>query len=937
MLVLHPCKTVIKTSLVLSAFLAPLLMPASYANITLNGNMYETGTQASPYTVTDPGAITLNGNLTVTDSNGTDGGYVTMNAGSLLLIQGVLNVSGTQAGARGGVANLTGGTIVVNGKIYANGVGNGNAGAIYLTSPGSITIGNTGEVKAYGGDTSGFGGLVQINAGGQFYNRGAIRTSGQLGTNPVYGGAANRITIQGLGVTTYAGSSIGAFNGGDINISSTNGNVVHNGAISATGGVNAATGNITLTANGGVTRTVDLGNGSVIRAKGFNEHDGGDITITSSGQIRMYNTFLDVSGERNSANANVGSSGDITLTAARNITLDDSNASFLNMRLDGGVNQNNGTTGNAGTVTINSTGGNITMDQFNIRGQGTNGGTADLDANTVTIQNNSYIAMNAAHNVPGNGGTIDVNARSGNVRIVGHTGFQTLSANASQNPTNTTGTGNGGTINLTASADIDIDTNSSSNSYVLEANGSNSATPGTGGNITLTAGDDLYFTEAQTANRRGLARARGGFGGGNGGTITFTSADYMDLIRGKIDSSAGPGGNGNGGTISLQSGTNRLYLNGSTVFNHSAGTGGGGSISLRSVGHEVRLTNAYVGLLSDETATLNITANRQITQTGGEMFARGMNANENGGTINLNWNNAFDSSLFRVDANNYWPGSVVASNGNGGVINLTGGGLFLNQAGSHLRAMGGTTTGNGGRITMNLARRLDTGSDSIIDTSGAFVANTSNYINISARDMRLRGVISGANRQVGGRGGHVNLTTTNGALTLYDTGRVDVSGTRYSQNTVLGQAGDIDMNVTGSNLVIYGAVLANGTQGSTGGTVDLTTTHQLYIGRDYGRVEARSLNGGGSGNGGRVTMSARDLRIEGNRNGQNSQYSSINVASESGGNGGLIDGVFQYSTVDSSRDYNVATLNASSLFGNGGTVSIFTTVSQQNWDKNGTT
>ncbi|MCA9807034.1 MAG: S-layer family protein, partial [Cyanobacteria bacterium HKST-UBA06] len=850
MLVLHPCKTVIKTSLVLSAFLAPLLMPASYANITLNGNMYETGTQASPYTVTDPGAITLNGNLTVTDSNGTDGGYVTMNAGSLLLIQGNLNVSGTQAGARGGVANLTGGTIVVNGKIYANGVGNGNAGAIYLNSPGSITIGTTGEVKAYGGDTSGYGGLVQINAGGQFYNRGAIRTSGQLGTNPVFGGAANRINIVGTGVTTYAGSSIGAFNGGDISVTSNNGSLTHNGVINATGGANAATGNVTLTTTGGTTRNVAITNG-IIHAKGFNEHDGGDVVINSSGQITMGSgSQIDVSGERNSANANVGSSGNITLTAAGTITLDDNNASALNMRLDGGVNQNNGTTGNAGTLTINSTGGNVTLDEFNVRAQGTNGGNIDIDGGTITIRNNSYLAANAAYNVVGSGGNIDIDARNG-ISVTAHTSLQTFSTNASQNPTNTTGGANGGTIDLrAANGAVTINSTSSNNSYVFESLGSNSATPGSGGTVNLTAlNGDVYFSEATTTNKRGFIRVNGGRNGGNAGTVTLSASDNVYIRRGKVDASAGSGsGNGNAGTITMTS-PNALSIVSSDVRAFTNGAGTGGTINLTSTNRDIQLNDADVGVLSNQTGAINLTAGTLINQVGGELYARGCSAGGNGGTLNLNWNNASTSTLFRMDTNNYWPGSVVASTGNGGVINLTGGALNLTAAGAHLRAMGGTTSGNGGRITMNLAGRLTTGADTIMDTSGAYVANSANYINISARDAILSGVMSGANRQVGGRGGHVNLASTAGAITLQSTGRIDVSGTRYGLNTTLGQAGDIDINASGGNLNIRGGVLANGTQGSTGGTIDLTTTHSLAISGAYGRVEAQSLTGGGSGNG----------------------------------------------------------------------------------------
>ncbi|MCA9841669.1 MAG: hypothetical protein KC475_06070 [Cyanobacteria bacterium HKST-UBA03] len=109
-----PYKT-IKYSLIVGALLAPVVIaPNAFADYVLPSGTYDsrTGTSGSPYTITDGNLIQIDGYLRVLDSNGTDGGYVNLNSGNLLIIgpNGGVDVSGNTAGARGGVANITGGS-----------------------------------------------------------------------------------------------------------------------------------------------------------------------------------------------------------------------------------------------------------------------------------------------------------------------------------------------------------------------------------------------------------------------------------------------------------------------------------------------------------------------------------------------------------------------------------------------------------------------------------------------------------------------------------------------------------------------------------------------------------------------------------------------------------------------------------------------------------
>ncbi len=167
---------------------APPLSGQSYGSVTVNNNMSITGnyTVASfILNVQSGGILTINGNLTQSNSGGT------INVSGTLIITGTLSVLSDASSFK----ILPGGTVIVEGNTsisnnnsvvvgtnvapppYANLVLKSN---VSFASGGSgMTVNQNGRVAVFGDITGSSGGSVlQINNGGQMYVHGNINLSG---------------------------------------------------------------------------------------------------------------------------------------------------------------------------------------------------------------------------------------------------------------------------------------------------------------------------------------------------------------------------------------------------------------------------------------------------------------------------------------------------------------------------------------------------------------------------------------------------------------------------------------------------------------------------------------------------------------------------------------------------------------------------------------
>ncbi|MBV9905045.1 MAG: hypothetical protein JO346_10755, partial [Alphaproteobacteria bacterium] len=321
---------------------------------------------------------------------------------------------------------------------------------------------------------SNVGGTLTLNAATDITQTGGAFTAATLVANSANGNIALGISAHNVGATnlTTTGSHVATL--------STSGALVITGA--------SVGGGLTLSAAGNITQT-----GAITSAALDARSTGGDVTLANSGNAFGSLTTVTSSGHNASfvtggalqvINANVG--GTLSLAAGGNIT--------------------QGTSINAGTLTVSSTGGSITLlnggnnfGNLNVTTSGsfgaslfTGGSTVINSANvggpfSLTAGNNitqTAAITTGALDVRSNGGDITLN-NSGNVfsqlTVVTATGKNaTLVKNGALLVVNANV---GGTLSLTASGDITQGT--SINAAALTLNS-------TGGNITLNNGGNNF-------------------------------------------------------------------------------------------------------------------------------------------------------------------------------------------------------------------------------------------------------------------------------------------------------------------------------------------------------------------------------------------------------------------------------------------------------------
>ncbi|MCA9808214.1 MAG: hypothetical protein KC476_09700, partial [Cyanobacteria bacterium HKST-UBA06] len=624
----------------------------SWADFTLNTTSVKTGTAASPYVINDNNLIHIQGNgyLRVINGDGSNGGHVQLNAPNGLIIidnGGTVDASAQSLGGSGGSVQINGGTVVNNGRIWANGSGSGPGGQIFVNA-GTFSQGATGDMSAYGGSQSaGLGGAIRVSASDTITVDGKMRTSGRTGTNPTYNGAANQISLIGNGVTIASSANLGALGGGSLTISSRNG-ITQNGTISVEGSGTTSGGFLTMNATSG---NIDL-NG-LTTARGYQSSNGGHIVaLANRGTVSVGSTGrLDANGGTNTSSSSVGRAGSVTLQG-HHVSLT-GNGTDVNVTANGGQSTLTGQAGQAGTITLQATAGDVTMTNAKLVASGRHGGNIDIEATgQIRLQGNGYVAANAANGQVGNGGTITLDASD--IAITAHGAYETLVAEGTQNPLNAAGQGNGGSISLTASRTIDIDStadNAGVKTAVMSVRGSNSDQAGNGGRIYLKAGTTLSFDEhqADAQFKRLLANANGGQahqGNNGGGGLIQMSAGSMALNRAKLDASAGFNQTGtiadlagDAGTVALRTADALALVNTTVTANASGSAGGGGQLLLESTHGDIVLTNTFAGLLSNAQSHLDVATGGNITQFGGELYARGVGIAGHGGNVTLAFGN----------------------------------------------------------------------------------------------------------------------------------------------------------------------------------------------------------------------------------------------------------------------------------------------------------
>jgi len=813
-----------------------------------------------------------------------------------IMSQGVLNASGVGNGNGGSINVITEGTVQVTaaGPVYltANGTGKGNGGSIsVVASGGDLVVGpGAGDfvISATGGSpgsSSGNGGSVTFQTfGGSLTVDLASLSVAPLGTNGSGGSitllgenllSINRNVINNNGVGNGNGGSIaliaetlqfpsagpsilsangaGKGNGGNILLVTAGdlavGSAVGGFVISSTGGspgsASGSGGSVQLTTDGNITLdvaslnvaplgangnggsielratsgTVNIVSGTVLNASGVGSGSGGAISIVdvtlqlpAAGPLTL---VANAAGAGNGGSVIVsslaaGSGGDLSVG---------SGAGELVISATGG--STGSSSGNGGVVQV-SAGGNLTVDLASLKagplGTTGNGGTIALDAlsGNVKIVNQSVINASAVGN--GTGGEILLFC---NTLQVPSGGPFTLLANGAH-------AGDGGHIFVTIQSNSNLVIGSGAGDLVISATGGSlGSSSGNGGSVELTSSGNLTVDLA-SLNVRPLGT------NGNGGVVVLNSIGILKFDGSVINNSGV--GNGNGGGIALFYGALQLTQAGPfTLLANGAGTGNGGTVNVASRGDLVvgsgggglviSATGGSPGSSAGNGGIAFLSAAGNLTLDPASLNVAPLGTNGNGGFMILNSQGLLNITGTVLDASG-------AGNGSGGVIVLLAAALQSPLVGTLTLLADGAGTGNGGTV--------------LVQSGGDLVVGT------GARGLVISAT-GGSPGSSSGNGGIAFLSAA-GNLTL------DPTSLEVAPIGTNGNGGSILLSVSG-NLRVNGGVLnASGVGNGNGGSILLNAaTLQLPA---AGAVSL-AANGSGSGDGGSVSVQTTNTSAAG--------------------------------------------------------------------------
>ena len=754
---------------------------------------------AGPITITTPGALTIDGAslshaLTGIASQANPGATgnasnITVNAGSLSLInEGVISTSTFGPGAGGNIGITLANSFLIDGSqavgsatgVISVTLGKGNAGNITLSAAsGSILpVGQIITSTAAAGPAGNI--AIDVTGALTIAGTGAVDFSTGIQSNAVRGstGNAGQITLKAgslslTQIATVATNTFGPGNAGSI-VATIGGDLVVDGGIGiitsgllsqAEPGSTGNAGTVTITA-----ATISLTNLGQIASSTFGAGNGGNVTVTASGNITIDGA---VNGLNSGifSDADVGSSGN---GGRVNVT-----AGSITITKGGGITSTTIASGNGGDVVV-TTSGLLSMDGVSDDGSSSSGiasqtfpgstgnaGEVTITAGAMSITNAA--AISTATFGRGNGGNIVANV-AGQLTI---DGGNALSPTGIASDTAPGRTGDAGRVSVTAGSMTLTD------GAVITTS---TAGPGAAGGVTVNVAgqlsvgtDSVIFSNANvrsTGNAGSVAITAGGlsltdvgqissttFSSGEGGDVTVAVAGLLteDGHQGNIPSGifahADPGSTGDAGKVTVTAGTIAL-TGGSEISTSTFGPGKGGDVVV-----------AVAGALSvsGRDTVINSDANPGSTGNAGTVFiTAGSLSVDNEGQIATSTNGPGSGGNVNVAVKS----GIVLSGGERAEItaqsNSTGNAGSIQVAAESLQLFDGASistqaaTANGGNIVLQVSGLFYL-LDSRVTTSVDGAKGNGGNITIDPAFVVLNNsqIIAQA---VGGNGGNINIT-----------------------------------------------------------------------------------------------------------------------------------------------------------------------------------
>ncbi|MEH1847027.1 MAG: filamentous hemagglutinin N-terminal domain-containing protein [Nostoc sp.] len=477
--------------------------------------------------------------------------------------------------------------------------------------------------------------------------------------------------------------------------------------------------------------------------------------------------------------------------------------------LSGGIEEGFGTSETvAGDITLNATGeikvaGGSTVSNFMRLGSQGNGGNITINAGSFSLQDGAQLSTSTSGQ--GNAGNVTVSAKNAISLADNAFIFSTVRAG---------GVGKGGNIDINA-ATLSLIDGAQLVTSTLEASHTQPAGQGDAGsvNVNVTGAVDIAGEPNSFVSAIFSTVETGAVG--NGGNITIDSGSFSLRDGARIQASTS--GQGNAGNVTVRA-KDFVTLAYAPIFStvESGGVGKSGNIDI----------NAATLSLIDGAQLLTVTSEAFNTQPAGRGDEGNVNVNVTGSVNIAGEKNGLSSAIYsRVET-----GTV----GNGGNITIDSGSFSLRD-----RAQLQTSTfgqGNAGNVTVNAKDFVTLAYAPIFSTVESGGVGKGGNININAATLSL---IDGAQLQ----------TITRSASGTQPTGR--------------GDAGNVNVNVTGAVDIAGGkngfsgiaSLVETGTVGNGG---NITIDSGSFSLRDRAQLSASTY---GQGNAGNVTVRALNLSL----------------------------------------------------------------------------
>ena len=436
-------------------------------------------------------------------------------------------------------------------------------------------------------------------------------------------------------------------------------------------------------------------------------------------------------------------------------------------------------------------------------------GNVTIEATDAVSFNGSSALTSVESGATGNGGNLDITARS-----------LSLTNNA-QLSASTSGQGNAGSIFVRNTDTVSLDNNSQIRSAV-EA-----------GAIGNSQQINLETRSLSLTNNAQLSASTSGQG--NAGSIFVRDADTVSLDDSTISTAVNPGGKGEGGNVEITTGSldldNKALLSAST-----SGVGNTGGVSVQaqdaislSNGSQISSSVESTALGKGQQITLQA---RTLSLTNGAQVNATTSGEGDAGSIKVNTDEAVslwgDNSRLSTRTN---------SGGKGGDIAVDTG-VFRISQGAVLDATT-TNAGKGGNITLNASTFDATSGGKLQATTsgsgraGTITVNTADRVRV---DGTGSGLFASTDANSTGDGGNINIDTTN--LDLNNGAAIS------AQSDGKGTAGDITITARQAINSNRGEITANAASAG-GGEITINTRNINLLNSSLISTSVANSNGGG--------------------------------------------------------------------------------------------